>query len=107
MASDCETLSPCVPPQYRDFIIICTEKKHTLLVTLHQKLTLNHSTAGDCVCVGVSHLEAAVGHVTDVDDAVRTTEHLSKPGGKTLKFSLKLRKHLVYVSTVFCFYLCC
>lgn len=63
------TLGPVVPPQYKDFIIICTETWTSTLLTRHQG-------AGG----GRSYLEGAVGQVTDVDDVIGgVAEHLSKP----------------------------
>lgn len=80
VASQCDTVSPSVPPQYRDFIIICRET-HSSVTSDPLNLSQSHqykTTESKCA----SHLERAVRHVTDVDDVVgRVVEHLSKPDG--------------------------
>lgn len=79
MASECDRVSPSVPPQYRDFIVICGGT-HTLQSDNTAAPESQHHQQTGLQCV--SHLESVVGHVTDVDDVVRRiTEHLSKPEG--------------------------
>ena len=83
-ASECDSVSPSVPPQYRDFIMICG---HTDLRSASWWTKQSQDRK-----VSEAYLEGAVGHVTDVDDVIRrVAEHPSKPDASEQSFILKIR----------------